>query len=267
MMMLAFFIYGVFKMKKRVQILAIASLFSCSAAIAEVNVELDRDIHVIAINGESLGFTLMKEGNLELENGMNQLVVRIEKLITSEYGEKEKYNSVPVIMTFDANNLNFQLSASKNIKYVKESVLFDKDPKFTLKEQQVKSDLLVKQDILPSAGGFTRDYELEIARYNVKNQIVLSDVSIAVLEVENKDKIQVMENDDGINTVAMIEHWYSKASEKEKKGFTELAFQSRKKNINLVEENESKALEMMVYWYNESTVEQKKSVISWLFEK
>lgn len=235
--------------------------------MAEVNVELDRDINVIAINGESLGFTLMKKGNLELKNGTNQLVVRIEKLITSEYGEKEKYNSVPVIMTFDANDLNLQLSASKNIKYVKESVIFNKNPIFILKEPQAKTGLLVKQSILPSAGGFTRDYELEIARYNVKNNIALSDVSAAVLQVENKDKTQMVENEYGINTVTMVEHWYSKASKKEKEEFTELAFQSRKNNINLDEGNGSKALDMMVHWYNESTTEQKKNVISWLFEK
>lgn len=254
-------------MKKRIKILAIASLFGCSATMAEVNLELDPDIHVIAINGESLGFTLMKKGNLELKNGTNQLVVRIEKLITSEYGEKEKYNSVPVIMTFDVSDLNVQLSASKNIKYIKESVLFNKDPRFILKESQAKTELLVKQNILPSAGGFTRDYELEIARYNVKNNIALSDVSAAVLQVENKDKIQIMENEDGINTVAMVEHWYSKASGKERTEFTELAFLSRKNNINLDKGNESKALDMMVHWYNESTTEQKKNVISWLFEK
>ena len=254
-------------MKKKLQLLAIASLFGCSTTMAEVNVELDRDIHVIAINGESLGFTLMKKGNLDLKNGTNQLVVRIEKLIISEYGEKEKYNSVPVIMTFDASDLNVQLSASKDVKSVKESVLFDKNPLFILKEPQAKTELLIKQNILPSAGGFTRDYELEIARYNVKNKIALSDASIAVLQIENKDKIKMMENDDGINTMKMVEHWYSKASEKERTEFTELAFQSRKNNINLDDGNESKALDMMVHWYNESTDEQKKSVISWLFEK
>lgn len=254
-------------MKKRIKILAMAYLFGCSAAIAEVNVELDRDIHVIAINGESLGFTLMKKGNLDLKNGTNQLVVRIEKLIISEYGEKEKYNSVPVIMTFDASDLNVQLSASKDVKSVKESVLFDRNPLFILKEPQAKTELLVKQNILPSAGGFTRDYELEVARYNVKNKIALSDVSVAVLQIENKEKIKIIENDDGINTVKMVEHWYSKASEKERTVFTELAFQSRKNNINLDDGNESKALDMMVHWYNESTDEQKKSVISWLFEK
>ncbi|MDD9177787.1 MULTISPECIES: YccT family protein [Aliivibrio] len=254
-------------MKKIAQILAITSLFSCSAAMAEVNVELDNDIHIVAINGESLGFTLLKDSDLELQNGVNQLVVRIEKLITSEYGEKEKYNSVPVVMTFDASDLNLQLSASKNIKNVKESIVFNKNPIFILKEPQAKTGLLVEQSILPSAGGFTRDYELEIARYNVKNNIALSDISAAVLEVENKDKIQTVENENSINTIAMVEHWYSKASGKEKEEFTELAFQSRKNNINLDEENNSKALDMMVHWYNESTTEQKKNVISWLFEQ
>ena len=252
-------------MKKKLQLLAIASLFGCSAAMAEVNVELDRDIHVIAINGESLGFTLMTNGNLELKNGMNQLVVRIEKLIISDYGEKEKYNSVPVIMTFDASDLSVQLSASKNIKSVKESVLFDKNPLFILKEPQAKVELLVKQNILPSAGGFTRDYELEIARYNAKNGIKLSDISIAVLETENKAKEKL--NAESVNTVKMVEHWYSKASAKDKKTFTELAFDARKNDINLVENLNHKELDMMVHWYNESTDEQKKKVISWLFEK
>lgn len=258
-------------MKKKLQLLAIASLFGCSTTMAEVNVELDRDIHVIAINGESLGFTLMTNGNLELKNGMNQLVVRIEKLIISDYGEKEKYNSVPVIMTFDASDLSdlsdlsVQLSASKNIKSVKESVLFDKNPLFILKERQAKVELLVKQNILPSAGGFTRDYELEIARYNAKNGIELSDISIAVLETENKAKEKL--NAKSVNTVKMVEHWYSKASEKDKKTFTELAFDARKNDINLVENLNHKELDMMVHWYNESTDEQKKKVISWLFEK
>ncbi|MGR6862174.1 YccT family protein [Aliivibrio salmonicida] len=252
-------------MKKKLQLLAIASLFGSSSAMSGINVELDRDINILAINGESLGFTLVKERHLELEDGVNQLVVRIEKLITSEYGEKEKYNSVPVIMTFDASDVEVELSASKNIKYIKESVLFDKNPMFLLKDPQAKTNVLIKQNILSSSGGFTRDYELEIARYNAKNDIALSDTSIAVLETENKAKEKL--NVERVNTVVMIKHWYSKASEKDKKTFTELAFDARKNDINLVENLNHKELDMMVHWYNESTDEQKKKVISWLFEK
>ncbi|MCP3700010.1 MAG: DUF2057 domain-containing protein [Aliivibrio sp.] len=256
-------------MKKKSHLFAIASLFFSSSILAQVNVEVDRDINVLAINGESVGFSLLKKENLEFKNGVNQLVVRIEKLVTSAYGEKEKFNSAPVIITFDLNDKNVEVLPSQKIKFAKDAEVFDKNPTFILKNIQGGSDLAMKQDILPSAGGFTRDYELEIARYNVKNHIALSDVSAAVLQVENKDKnkIEMVENQDGINTLAMVKHWYSKASEKEKAEFTELAFQSRKNNINLDEKNESKALDMMVHWYNESTTEQKKKVISWLFEQ
>ena len=243
------------------------TLIFSSVSHAKIEVFLDQNVSPIAINGEKTPIRLTKKSNYEFNNGTNQIVIKMEALVRSSNGDFEKFNSEVVIMTFDAADQNLILKPNFRVKNVSDAKEFNKHAQFTLIDKKTNKNVTVKQEFLPDAGGIMRDYELEVARYNVKNKIALSDASIAVLQIENKDKIKMMENDDGINTMKMVEHWYSKASEKERTEFTELAFQSRKNNINLDDGNESKALDMMVHWYNESTDEQKKSVISWLFEK
>ncbi len=252
-------------MNKKLSLLIMAVLFNCNSALAKVNVTLDTYVSVIAVNGEELGFTLFSNKGIKLPNGSNQLVVRVEKLVNSQSSQLEKFNSVPVIINFDAKDTDLELFAATNVQTVEQAKAFDKQPKFVLAQQGNKQEIIkTTQNILPSLGGFSRDYELEIARYNAKNNLQLSATSTAVLSVADK---RAAPESDAINPVAMVKHWFEQASETEQKTFTELAFQSRKNNIKQLEDNSSKALGMMVHWYNESSAEQKKNVITWLFEK
>lgn len=248
-------------MHKMVLPLVISSVVGFSAAAyASVDVVLHRDVALVVENGEKAPLRLVTKSEYQLENGQNQLVVRLEKLIRSSYGEPEKFNSETVVITFDAHDEAFFLKPNFEVKTKQDSEKFKQKPNFSLISQKTEQPYNAKMDFLIDGGGITRDYELEVARYNVKNDIELSLSLQAALKVAKKKSNDIAPND-------MIEHWYVKATGKDQKKFTDFAFKSRKNDINLLSSDSSKELEMMVYWYNEASAEQKKNIVNWLFEK
>ncbi|MGR6834721.1 YccT family protein [Aliivibrio wodanis] len=257
-------------MKMMLKVLVSASLLIPFYSQANVNIQLHRDIAPVAVNGESLGFTLLKKNDLELNNGINQLVVRVEKLVVSEYGEREKYNSVPIIITFDSQDSDLELLTPQEITRTKQSTAFDKKPNLILKNTKTNKEIaIIQQDVLPSAGGITRDYEKEIARFNKKNNIQLGSASvIAIANIDSQKKIEPLKTNhsDSKNT-EMLKYWYDKASDTERSVFTDLAFENRKSNINTVKTESSQNLQMMAHWFNESNNSDKKEIISWLFDR
>lgn len=251
------------------KVLVSASLLMPLYSQANVNIQLHRDIAPVAVNGESLGFTLLKENDLELNNGINQLVVRVEKLVVSEYGEREKYNSVPIIITFDSQDSDLELLTTQEITRTKQSTAFDKNPNLILKNTKTNIEIeIIQQNVLPSAGGITRDYEKEIARFNKKNNIELNTASeVAIASVGQQKKIEsVKTSKSNSKNTEMLEYWYDKASDTERSVFIDLAFKNRKSNINTVKTGSSQNLQMMAYWFNESNHSDRKEIINWLFE-
>ncbi|WP_325891943.1 YccT family protein [Grimontia sp. NTOU-MAR1] len=155
-------------------------------SLASVNVELDRNVAQLVVNGEQTGIFLNKQSKLELENGVNQLVIRVEKLVQSSNGEREKFNSKPVVLTFNAANSSLELTVDEKIDTTNQAREFDRAPKFIVREKNTGRVISNEQALLPSGGGITRDYEREVERYNKKNNIILEESAVFLDEMSEE---------------------------------------------------------------------------------
>ncbi len=140
---------------------------------AAVNVQLSHDIEAVVINGESSFSFFGNDKNLELPNGVNQLVVRVSKLIQGQ-GNPEKYRSEPMIVTFEAKDSEVKLASGQRILNSTDGENFNDAPSLTVTDEN-GSPLAVKFDVLKRGGKFdtsamfSRNYAKEVALYNQKN--------------------------------------------------------------------------------------------------
>ncbi|MBV7298510.1 DUF2057 family protein [Enterovibrio paralichthyis] len=137
-----------------------------SISYAQVNVTLHKDIEAIIVNGEELPMTLMSKNNFMLENGQNQLVVRLSKLVSSG-SEFEKFKSDPLVITFATSDEDIFVEPTRNITSERQIKDFKQNPSFELltpDNRKIES----QQDILPKKPGFMRNYGAELAAFNAK---------------------------------------------------------------------------------------------------
>lgn len=150
-----------------------AALLPLSSS-AEVNLELGREVSPLVVNGEAMGLFISKKSNLSLNNGVNQVVVRVEKLVRPLDAEREKFNSQPVVVTFDSSDSTLELSLAKKIETTAQAEQFNNSPTFLLVNKSTGQAVPSTQELLPHGGGITRDYEKELVKYNRKRGIQLS---------------------------------------------------------------------------------------------
>lgn len=155
-------------MRSLTKTMAVLSCLLAPNALAGVEVNLGDSIDIIAYNGEEVGMRVSPLRHLELNNGTNQIAIRMSKLVQKSDGQFEKYNSPVSIVTFSAENQTITLSPAQKVKNVKDADSFSKSPIYTL---NTEGEIAVTQELLPRGSGLTRDYEKEIARYNSKRNI------------------------------------------------------------------------------------------------
>ena len=159
-----------------VLVLLIGTLLSSSTVFAAIDIKLSKDIELIATNGQEVGMRLFKKRQLELDNGLNQLVVRVAKLVRQSNGEFEKFNSDPVIITFEADDQRLSLDVDTVVNTVVEANKFNQMPSFVLTSQN--GLVRFEQELLPRGPGITRDYDKEIFRYNSQRNIPIKKANI-----------------------------------------------------------------------------------------
>ncbi|MGR5545951.1 DUF2057 family protein [Vibrio sp. PNB22_2_2] len=244
-------------------------VFSCSAMSA-VNIDLHRDIAPIVVNGEKLGFFINKKSVLALDDGLNQMVVSVGKLVQNQYGEREKFNSKPFIITFETSNADLELLLPTTFTKIEDAIKFDQSPSYILRNK--KSGELVEnvQAILPDSGGLTRDYEKEVAKYNHKNGFSIGYLAAKDEKGSVNNNSYAVENakaESNSKSVEMIKYWYEKANSSDRKTFTDLALSNRNSEIKQENNQQSQSLEMMIYWFNETEKSGKKSIATWLINQ
>ncbi|WP_434356380.1 DUF2057 domain-containing protein [Parasalinivibrio latis] len=150
---------------KLIKIVALAGiLLGSMSSYAAVTVKLHQDLEPMIINGEELGFTLGKRSEIDLENGTNQIVVRVSKLVQHQ-AEFDKFRSYPVVLTFDANNKELLVEPSQIITRQDQAKEFELNPEVVVKDSVGKT-FAVHQGVLMPGKGITRNYEKELDTYN-----------------------------------------------------------------------------------------------------
>ena len=254
-------------MKLISKLVAVGLGLSSLPALSAVDVQIQREIAPVIINGESLGFTLQKRSVLELDDGLNQVVVRIEQLVQNSLGEREKFNSTPVVVTFDESNVDLELTIPKRFSTIAKAEQFNENPQFLLTNKKTGKVVKTTQDILPNGGGITRDYEKETARYNSKNGILLNGVqpvmvAAAVSAPQSVEVAKALPVES--KSTEMVKYWFGEATPQDQEKFAQLAFSHRNSEINLSENNSSQSLQMMTYWFNEAERSDKKNIVAWI---
>lgn len=249
-------------------LLAIGVMTTSFAPYAEVGLNFHKELSPVVIEGEEIGFNVFAKSNYILENGTNQVVFRMAKLIEGS-GEREKFNSHAFILTFTAEDTELELKPLKRVLRSNDAEEFNRNPSVALIDDSGKR-LDFTLDMLPPENTITRDYEAELANYNVANGItvaspVLATSDVAVTVAEPQVKFITVDSGE-VGPVSMIQYWLEKASSAETEQFTAWAFENRAiKSPSALAG--SKAVEMLSYWYGEAELEQRKQILAWIISQ
>ncbi|MGF1738406.1 DUF2057 family protein [Photobacterium satsumensis] len=153
--------------------IATTALLSAGIANAAVEVTFDKDLELLVANGESMGLLAKSPESITLDNGANQLVVRVSKLV-SYSGEYKKLISEPVVLTFDVEDTELSVGPTRHIVRDHQINGFDKNPEMKIDEGSKSLDTF-HQGILLRTSGMMRDYVKELDDYNLTQGFVAKD--------------------------------------------------------------------------------------------
>ncbi|MDA0146913.1 YccT family protein [Vibrio sp. LaRot3] len=241
-------------------LLAIGVLTASFNSQAKVGLNFDDEISPQLINMEETGYWLFDMPVFEVENGTNQIVFRLSKLINTASGSNDKFNSDAFVITFDAEDTTLLLKPAVKVTRQVHADQFNENPQVRLVDAN-GNNIDFKIDTLPPILGIGRDYKKELVRYNKNNGLI---TEVAQSEKNNApfETAKSVES----NAAQMIVYWSEKATPAEFKQFTRLAFENRESNKKISVEG-SQALEMMAYWYGEASISDRKSILAWLVSK
>lgn len=218
------------KMKKRTISLLLLGMLSPFLAKAEVTIKLDKNVEAIVVEGEERPLTVLNKTSFTLPDGLNQLVLRVSKLVAKN-SEFEKFRSDPMVVTFDASDTSLYIKPEHNIRFEREAKEYKSKAKFVLQTPDGQT-LAAEQAILPRGSGFTRNYEKELARFNKKNQISVYQENEPVLAQQAplpaKNVKQVKAHLSGENAAILLKADFLRMTQEERKAFLTWA----SKNIN-----------------------------------
>ncbi|MCG3727966.1 DUF2057 domain-containing protein [Vibrio cincinnatiensis] len=150
---------------KLLPISLLASLLSISVgSYANIDVTFDRDIQLLAVNGESEGFTFGHRSELTLEPGEHQLLVRAERVIPMS-GKKNKYKSPLMVVKISGHEGKLNLAPTMIIRNEGNALEFDRHPALDIELRQ--GALEIEQDFIPGRSfGLMGDYRKELTQFN-----------------------------------------------------------------------------------------------------
>ncbi|WP_418113959.1 DUF2057 family protein [Vibrio scophthalmi] len=259
-------------MKVMKTLLAIGVMTASFAPHAEVGLNFHRDLSPIIVNGEEMGYSLFSSSTQTLENGNNQIVFRMAKLIESNGGEREKFNSHAFVLSFDAEDIDLRLEPDMRVLRENQGMEFNNNPKVKLVDES-GSYVDFTIDRLPAGDGLMRNYAKDLAHYNKTHGIntgniaegSVAQVDAAVVATVPSVKVVTVKTGE-LEPASMIEYWMDKATPAENEQFVSWAFENRSMD-QLSPIEGSQALNMLSYWYAEAKVEDRKQILAWLISQ
>ncbi|MDD1783308.1 DUF2057 domain-containing protein [Enterovibrio sp. ZSDZ35] len=134
-------------------------------AHAAVDVELSTDVEAIVVNGEELPLSVTSKTRFSLPNGVNQLVVRVSKLVQTGGSEWDKFKTDPLVLTFNVSDTSLEIRPTKKIFAERDIGDFKKNPSFVLVANNGQ-EIQANQMLLPKGKGLLRDYQDDIDAFN-----------------------------------------------------------------------------------------------------
>ncbi|HAS62043.1 MAG TPA: DUF2057 domain-containing protein [Vibrio sp.] len=244
-------------MKVMRTLIAICITTASFAPQAEVGLNFNSNVVPLVVDNEESGLWAFSKPKFEVPNGTNQVVFRVSKLVDNNSGEKEKFNSDPFVVTFNAADTQVTLAMDAKITRLIHVEKFNENPKMKLTDSN-GNVLDFKIDKLPSILGLGRDYAKELKKYNQENNIVTTSSSTSQASTVGQLA--------GSDASQMVSYWSKKATTQELEQFTNWVFENRQ-SVSVPALEGSKALEMMAYWYGEASPAERKSILAWLVSR
>ena len=146
---------------------AITLLMSWSA-LAQVTILTDNRIELLAVNTE-INPVLEKGENLKINNGLNQILVRVTAMVDGN-GGKSKFVSSPIVLKFDANDQTLELKTPFPIRDQQAVRKFEKNPTLSITSKGAEFDV-TKDVIIDNEFSFFKDYDKLLEKYNLTDAI------------------------------------------------------------------------------------------------
>lgn len=143
-----------------------------SLAYSSVTIDVPSGIQLLTVNGKDAGYSNFgfdSKDNIVLDNGVNQLVFRISKIVMETGSDKTKFKSQPLVATFDTKDKDISISVP-NIKTLQQGMEFNSKPTFELVSDS-KALVGVKKDQLGLTFSLTADMAQEVKDYNQTNAV------------------------------------------------------------------------------------------------
>ncbi|EEX37593.1 MAG: DUF2057 family protein [Vibrio metschnikovii] len=179
------------------------SLLSISfSGYAVININFDRDIQLLAVNGESEGVNFGHRSELTLDPGEHQLLVRTERIIQMS-GKQNKYKSPLMVLKVSGDSGVVNLTSAMTIRDESNAREFDRRPSLNIEVTQ--GDLVIDQDFIPGRSfAFMGDYTKQLRQFNrTESKAAINDVSMRSFTTHptalvkdvpiNKDKLKAIQ--------------------------------------------------------------------------
>ncbi|KOO07331.1 YccT family protein [Vibrio hepatarius] len=152
-------------MKKTTTVLGLCALLTSPAFAAQLT--LQQELVPRVLNGEFVYPERISANNsIQIKDGHNQLTVTVGQIVFED-GKRRKFDSQPLILEFSAaKDAELTLSYNK-LRTIEEAKAFERDPKVTLLDESGNTiEFSMTQLRKGGMQGF-RDYEREVADYNL----------------------------------------------------------------------------------------------------
>lgn len=135
--------------------------------VSATTLRLSTDVDLLVLDGKKVSSSLLRGADsIELDNGMHQIVFRVEKNIRLTNHEQRIYISPPLIASFNTRRISLVNFNIPGLETEKESAAFDTSPRIEMLDGDAMP-IPVKLDILAvteTPKGI--DYENDTERYN-----------------------------------------------------------------------------------------------------
>lgn len=150
--------------------LVVTVLLSISTLATATTLKLSLDIDLLAVDGKKMTGSLLKGADgLELDSGQHQLLFKVNKSIRSDQQKQVLYVSLPIIATFNTQNISTVAIELPHIENDRDAQHFDT----TLNYQVIDakgSNLPIKHDVLHLAKvSASTDMEKVMSDYNCQD--------------------------------------------------------------------------------------------------
>lgn len=152
----------------KVIFLGMITLLMSWGASAQVTILTDNRIELLAVNTE-INPILEKGENLKINNGINQLLVRVTAIVDGN-GGKSKFVSSPIVLKFDAKDQVLELKTPFPIRDENAVRKFEKAPTLSVTSGGEDFDV-IKDVIIDNEFSFFKDYDKLLEKYNLTNSI------------------------------------------------------------------------------------------------